>query len=95
MAQKFQPEDVIGAFLKFVADDKKDFLPKRMEVFDILLDKHFKKLSLKKAWDLHFANIAMLVSEFPFCAAVLAKLVITYKEKYGGANLADYFIVFD
>lgn len=95
MAKKYTNEDLIGAYLKFVADDKKDFIPKRMEIFDVLLEKHLRSINFKKAWDLHFANIAMLVSEFPFCAAVLAKLLITYKEKNGGCKLADYFIKFD
>jgi hypothetical protein len=95
LCKKYSNEDLIGAYLKFVADDKKDSIPKRMEIFDTILEKYIKNLNFKKVWNLHFANIAMLVSEFPFCAAVLAKFIISFKEKYGGANLAEYFIKFD
>lgn len=62
LCKKTNWDDVLGAYFKYVADDKKDFIPKRMEIFDILLGKNVKNLSFKTAWKNNFANIAMLVS---------------------------------
>ena len=62
MAKKYSKEDLIGAYLKYVADDKKDLIPKRMEIFDILFEKNLKGIDFRNAWNINFANIAMLVS---------------------------------
>lgn len=94
LSRKYKAEDLIGAYLKYVADDKKDLIPKRMEIFDIILEKHLADKCFVKAWTAAFPNIALLVSEFPFCAAVLAKLLITYHEKRE-VSLEEFFIKFD
>lgn len=58
------------------------------------MEKYCTSKSFSKAWKDNFSNIAFLVSEFPYCAAVLAKFVIQNVEKNGG-KLSDFFIKYN
>jgi hypothetical protein len=92
--RKYKPEELMGSYLKFFADDKKDSIPKRLEVFNIILDKCFAKKSFKGAWQSSFPSVAMLSSEYPFLSAALAK-VLQAANKKEGVKLADFFISYN
>jgi hypothetical protein len=94
LSKKHTPEELMGSYLKFFSEDKKDSIPKRLEVFNIIFDKYFGKKNFKDAWTNSFPNVALLSSEHPFCAAALAKVLLTVKEKKG-VKLTDFFIKFD
>ena len=40
-------DDLVGAYLKYVSDDKKDFIPRRMELFNVILEKSASDKSFK------------------------------------------------
>lgn len=94
LGRKYSPEELLGSYLKYFSDDKSTQIPKRLEVFNIIIDKYFGKTNFKDAWKVAFPNVALLSSEFPFCAAALAKILIVVNEKKG-IKLTEFFIKFN
>ena len=61
LAGKFKVEDLVEAYLKYVSDYKKDLIPRRIQLFNIILDKYLKDKNFNKIWQTALKNVALLV----------------------------------
>lgn len=78
-------EEILSAYLKEFSNDKKDALPHRLELFNIMFEKYLNVKIFKDAWQGAISNVALLASEYPFSAAAVAKILIyIVNEKKGG-----------
>lgn len=65
------------SFLKQVADEKKDLVKKRVELFSVLIEgEKFSLKDFKKAWIDGIKYLAFMSGDFPFCGAALALILV-------------------
>lgn len=68
--------EVYSTYLRLVADAKKDFIVRRIEMFKILLNSEwFKYEDFKKGYERTVHRLAGIESDFPFLASAVAKVV--------------------
>lgn len=63
------------SYLKQVADEKKDNVLKRIELFPVLLTEKFNFKDFRNAWFTTIKDLAYISTDFPFCGAALAKIL--------------------
>lgn len=75
IAKSYEPGDILTSYLKLVAEEKKEPVLKRLEMFKIIVDKHYQAKGFRQAWENAIKSLALLSSDIPFCSAALAKIL--------------------
>ncbi len=81
------------SFLKQVADEKKDVIKKRIDLFDVLLE-HLNAKAFKEAWFNCIKDLAIDSSDFPYISSCLALILKKILDKNEG-KLKDYYIAYE
>lgn len=51
LAKEYEPEQFLTSYLKIMPEEKKQFVQKRLIIFDDIIDKYFQRTGFKKAWE--------------------------------------------
>lgn len=95
LGKKYKGDELLLAYLKELANDKKEPIIRRIELFNIIFDKFLNVKIFKDTWKSAVAHVALLESEFPFSSAAFAKILIFVVEEKKGGEFKDYFIKFN
>ena len=94
MIGKFDLNNVYFAYLKMAAEESKEKVLKRFELFEYFLENGFQTNKFYSAWKDGIASIAYLSSDMPFVSALLAKILLSINRK---KNLRwnEYYLKFN
>jgi hypothetical protein len=89
--KEYKEVEFLTACLNQVADEKKEHVRKRLDLFDVILDKYFNLENIKTAWFECIKFMAFNSGDFPFAGAALAIFLNKILNK-GNAKLKDFYL---
>ena len=81
MVGKYDLAHVYLAYLKLAAEESKEKVSKRFQLFEYFLENGFQTNKFSTAWKDGIASIAYLSSDMPFISALLAKILLSIHSK--------------
>lgn len=92
--KEYKEVEFLTECLNQVADDKKEFVAKRVALFDVILESYFNVANLKAAWFECIKYMAFNSGDFPFVGSAVALILKKIFEK-DSSKLKEFFMKTD